>query len=386
MSTQRNIVIARSVIDQGLTTTQAAEKFGISRQWVHVLVTRYRAGGSQAMHPGSKAPRRSPQRIPPPLRERIITLRTELTAQGADAGPETIAWHLDQEGLRVPSTSTIRRILHAEALIQPAPRKRPKSSYLRFEADLPNECWQADITHTFLTTGTRIDILDVLDDHSRMLLHIQAAASFSGPMVVEAMNALISRYGPPASTLTDNGLVFTSRLARYRGGHNGFEKLLDAHRIQQKNGAPGHPQTQGKIERFHQTLKRWLAARPTPADLPELQGLLDEFQHWYNTARPHRARGRQTPAAAYAALPKASPETDRDSEWRTRTDKVDKNGKISLRYAGTMRHLGVGRRHIGLAVLLLIHDRDVTVSDAATGEVIACHHIDPARDYQAPLR
>ncbi|MFL0430276.1 helix-turn-helix domain-containing protein, partial [Kocuria palustris] len=112
MSTQRNIVIARSVIDQGLTTTQAAEKFGISRQWVHVLVTRYRAGGSQAMHPGSKAPRRSPQRIPPPLRERIITLRTELTAQGADAGPETIAWHLHQEGLRVPSTSTIRRILH----------------------------------------------------------------------------------------------------------------------------------------------------------------------------------------------------------------------------------------------------------------------------------
>ncbi|WP_082330953.1 integrase core domain-containing protein [Kocuria palustris] len=118
------------------------------------------------------------------------------------------------------------------------------------------------MTRTLPTTGVKIDILGVADEHSR----------------------LISRYGPPASTLTDNGLVFTSRLARYPGGRNGFEKLLDAHRVQQKNGAPGHPQTQGKIERFHQTLKRWLAARETPAQITELQELLDEFQHWYNTA------------------------------------------------------------------------------------------------------
>lgn len=386
MSTQRNILIARSVIDQGLTPAQAAKKYGISRQWVHVLVERYRTGGAAAMEPGSRAPKTSPQRLPPALPERIIALRRELTATGADAGPETIAWHLDQEGHRVPSTSTIRRILHAEGLIVPEPRKRPRSSYLRFEADLPNECWQADITHTFLATGQRVDILDVLDDYSRFLLQIRAAPSFSGPMVVEAMNTLISRYGPPASTLTDNGLVFTARLAGRRGGRNGFEKLLEAHRILQKNGRPGHPQTQGKIERFHQTLKRWLAARPPAADIPALQHQLDQFQNWYNTQRPHRARGRQTPAHAYQSLPKASPDTDRDPEWRTRTDRVDKNGKLSLRYAGIMRHLGIGRAHAGTAVLMLIHDRDVTVSDAGTGEIIARHRIDPARDYQAPLR
>ncbi|MFK4806854.1 DDE-type integrase/transposase/recombinase [Microbacterium sp. ZW CA_36] len=117
---------------------------------------------------------------------------------------------------------------------------------MRFQADLPNECWQADITHWYLASGTRVEILDFLDDHSR-LLDIRAAAAFTGPMVVTAMTELISRYGPPMSTLTDNGLVFTTRLARFKGARGGFEKLIAAHGITQKNGRPGHPQTQGKI-------------------------------------------------------------------------------------------------------------------------------------------
>ncbi len=285
-----------------------------------------------------------------------------------------------------PSRATIHRILRTAGLVAPEPRKRPKSSLHRFEAAVPNETWQADITHWPLENGAAADILDFLDDHSRYLLHLQAYRPCTGADVVEAMNALIKRYGAPASTLTDNGMVFTSRFASRPGARNGFETLLATHRIQQKNGSPGHPQTQGKIERFHQTLKRWLVRRPLAPDLPALQAQLDEFRHWYNHDRPHRATGRRTPATAYAALPKAVPESTPEQGYRTRTDRIDANGKVSIRYAGQLRHLGIGRAHRGAPVLLLIHDDRVTTTHSGTGKIIAEHRIDPTRDYQPKLR
>lgn len=382
----KNLVIVRAVREQGLSHAEAAARFGVTRQWVHTLVRRYDAEGADGVAPRSRAPKTRPGTTPAAVRARVIQLRDELTRAGADAGPATIAWHLEQEARHAPSTATIRRILHAEGLITPAPQKRPRSSYIRFQADLPNECWQADITHWHLADGTRVEILDFLDDHSRFLLHIRAATAFTGPMVVTVMTELINRYGPPMSTLTDNGLVFTTRLARFKGARGGFEKLLAAHGITQKNGRPGHPQTQGKIERFHQTLKRFLAARPLPDTIEDLQTLLTQFQTWYNTARPHRSIGRRTPEQAYTALPKATPTGPARSEWRSRTDKVDTNGKVTVRYAGKLRHLGIGAAHAGTPVLLLIHDRDVTTSDANTGEIIAEHTIDPARDYQPKKR
>lgn len=382
----KNLVIVRAVREQGLSHAEAAARFGVTRQWVHTLVRRYDAEGADGVAPRSRAPKTRPGTTPAAVRARVIQLREELTRAGADAGPATIAWHLEQEARHAPSTATIRRILHAEGLITPAPQKRPRSSYIRFQADLPNECWQADITHWHLADGTRVEILDFLDDHSRFLLNIRAAAAFTGPMVVTVMTELINRYGPPMSTLTDNGLVFTTRLARFKGARGGFEKLLAAHGITQKNGRPGHPQTQGKIERFHQTLKRFLAARPLPDTIEDLQTLLTQFQTWYNTARPHRSIGRRTPEQAYTALPKATPTGPARSEWRSRTDKVDNNGKVTVRYAGKLRHLGIGAAHAGTPVLLLIHDRDVTTSDANTGEIIAEHTIDPGRDYQPKKR
>ncbi|GAA2248369.1 hypothetical protein GCM10010401_22780 [Rarobacter faecitabidus] len=301
----KNLVIVQAVLDQGLSHAQAAAKYGVTRQWVHRLVTRYQAAGLEGLAPRSKAPHHRPGRTPEQVRELVLALRRELTSQGADAGPETIRWHLHNEGAQVPAVSTIRRILHDAGLVTPAPQKRPRSSYIRFEADLPNECWQSDITHWHLADHTRIEILDFLDDHSRYLLHIRAAAAFTGTDVAQTLHQLIDQYGPPASTLTDNGLVFTTRFARFKGSRGGFEKLLQTYGITQKNGRPGHPQTQGKIERFHQTLKRWLAAKPRPQNLTELNTWLTQFQTWYNTARPHRAIGRKTPHQAYTALPKA---------------------------------------------------------------------------------
>ena len=127
-------------------------------------------------------------------------------------------------------------------------------------------------------------------------------------MIVAALQSLMDQHGVPASTLTDNWLVFTARpTGRPKGGSNGFGKLLEAHHIQRKNGHPGHPQTQGKIERFHQTLKRWLRARPLPVSITELPALIGEFERWYNHQRPHRSVDRRTPATEYTALPKPSP-------------------------------------------------------------------------------
>ena len=261
MKKNKNLAIVRSVTDQGLTVVQTAERFHVSRQWVYTLLHRYHDAGPDALAPRSRAPRTRSHTTSAGLRDRIIALRKSLTKTGADAGAETIAWHLDREGHHVPSTSTIRRILHQAGLITPQPRKRPRSSYRRFQADLPNECWQSDITYWHLSDGTRVEILDFLDDHSRFLLYLRVRARFTGGDVAAALTTVIRSYGAPASTLTDNGMVFTARLARFKGARNGFEKLLQSHGIKQKNGAPGHPQTQGKVERFHQTLKRWLGVR-----------------------------------------------------------------------------------------------------------------------------
>ncbi|AQQ15940.1 Integrase core domain protein [Corynebacterium glaucum] len=383
-SPNRNLAIVRAVRDQKQKVAAVAKRFGVSRQRVYQILADYDAGGDAAVAPKSRAPHTHPQAVPEALRNDIIDMRKQLTRHGLDAGPETIAYHLAAQGKRVPSTSTIRRILTDAGLVTPEPKKRPKSSYIRFEAALCNEIWQADITHVFLADGTRVEVLDFIDDHSRYLMSITAAAAFSGAAVAAELTRLISTYGPPASTLTDNGLVFTARLAGRKGGRNAFEKVLTANRIQQKNGRPGHPQTQGKIERFHQTLKKWLAARSPAPTINELQHLLDEFADYYNTQRPHRALGRRTPAQVYTTGAKASPRDNPKEEWRIRNDTVCTNGKTTVRYAGKLFHLGIGRAYASKKILMVITDKHIITSLADTGEVITEHYIDTSRDYQKP--
>ena len=232
-------------------------------------------------------------------------------------------------------------------MISPEPKKRPRSSYRRFEADQPNECWQSDFTHWQLADGTGVEIINWLDDHSRYLLASLACRRVTGQTVIATFLTTAGVYGLPQSRLTDNGSVYTSR---FTGGRNGFEYLLANLGITQKNGHPGHPQTQGKIERFQQTLKRWLAAQPTAATIAELQTQLDTFTGIYNQIRPHRALHGATPANAYPATIKAAPAAQRrNPHYRVRNDHVDRLGKISLRRAGRMHHLGVGADHTGTA-------------------------------------
>ena len=180
-------------------------------------------------------------------------------------------------------------------------------------------------------------------------------------------------------------MVFTTRLPGGKGGRNGLEHELRRLGVTQKNGRPNHPQTQGKVERFQQTLKNWLAAQhPQPATLTQLQALLDAFTSYYNNRRPHKSLpGRSTPATAYAARPKAAPgDRSADTHDRVRTDRIDAAGKLTLRHGGRLYHIGIGRGHARTRVLLLIQDLHVRVINAATGELLRELILDPARNYQ----
>jgi transposase InsO family protein len=297
-----------------------------------------------------------------------------------DAGAESIHDRLTREGLSAPAASTIWRILKAANTVTPQPQKRPKSSIRRFQAAQPNECWQSDMTHWHLADSIGIEILSFLDDHARYLLRITCHPVVTAPTVTAEFLAAAGEHGNPASVLTDNGLIFTTRFAAGTGGPNHFEHVLADLGIQQKNGHPGHPQTQGKIERFHQTLKRWLTARPAAADLDQLAELLTAFRHAYNDDRPHRALGRRTPAEAYTALPKAVPTGSAIKHYRVRHDIVDTGGTVTLRWAGRLRHLGIGRHHKHVPVTILTAGPEAIITDRH-GEILAEFHLQPDLDY-----
>ncbi len=384
MSTSsKSKVIVLTALQEGVSIGAVAKRFGISRRWVHILLARYRQGGLEALEAKSTTPKTHPHAIDDEVRQEILRLRVELARQGLDNGAETIAWHVQKADLPVPAASTIWRILRQAGLVTPQPKKKPKAYIQRFEAHQPNETWQSDFTHWQLEDGTNVEILNWLDDHSRFLLYCTAMNPVRGSDVVASFKACINEYGTPASTLTDNGVVYT---ARFVGGRNAFEYLLTALGTKQKNGHPGHPQTQGKIERFHQTLKRWLAQQPKASSIAQLQQQLDRFKEIYNYQRPHKALHLKTPAFAYETTVKAAPlSTTLAGHYRVRFDHVDKFGKVSLRRAGKMHHLGVGRVHAGKAITILIDEKVVQVVEDKTGEILTTHLINGEKIYWAQL-
>jgi transposase InsO family protein len=283
-------------------------------------------------------------------------------------------------------------------LVVPEPKKRPKTSYIRFQAAMPNETWQSDFTHYRLTrpgdpeprTGPDCEVITWLDDHARYALHISAHVRVSGPIVLATFRETAGQHGYPASTLTDNGLVYTARFAGGPGGRTSLEHELQRLDIVQKNSRPNHPTTCGKVERFQQTMKKWLRAQPVqPTTLAELQALLAAFADEYNHRRPHRSLPqRGTPATAYRARPKATPSANRsnDSHQRVRTDRLDQSDCVTLRVNGRLHHIGVGRTHARTHILLLVQDLDVRIVDAATGELLRELTINPDKDFQGTGR
>jgi transposase InsO family protein len=384
------LVLTALLVDQQ-TPAQIAARYGVHRSWIYKLKARYDAEGEAAFEPRSRRPTTSPTAIASATVALIIELRSTLASAGLDAGPDTIAWHLTHHHGITVSAATISRTLTRAGLVTPQPAKRPKASYQRFQAELPNECWQADFTHYRPTRpdgtqGPDTEILSWLDDCTRYALSVTAHRRVTGPIVHASFLAAIARHGTPAATLTDNGMVFTTRLAGGKGGRNALETELASLGVTQKNARPNHPSTCGKVERFQQTLKRWLAAQPVqPATIGQLQRLLDAFTEQYNRHRPHRALAHQaTPAAVYTSLPKAHPSSINASNAhaRVRRDRIDDAGCVTLRVAGRLHHIGIGRTHSRTHVILLVQDLDIRVINAATGELLRELVLDPTRDYQ----
>jgi transposase InsO family protein len=385
---KRRLVIT-AVTVQGLSQRQAAAVYGVSQGWVSRVLARWRVEGEAAFEPRSRRPRSSPSAMSQQVVDLVLRLRKELAGQGLDAGAHTICWHAEHHHRVRVSAATVWRILSRHGQVVPEPAKRPKASYTRFAAELPNQMWQTDFTHWQLTDQhgrrTEVEILNFLDDHSRYLLACVAYLRVSGSAVVQTFRHAVDLHGIPASVLSDNGMVFTTRFAGNRagrGGRNAFQHELARLGVIQKNSSPAHPQTCGKVERFHQTLKRWLARQPAAATLAELQTQLNAFAEHYNTARPHRALGRATPAVAYQTRPKATPTGTVPTHDRLRRDIIDATGKVTLRHGGRLYKIGVGRTHARTHILLLIQDLHITVINEATGELLRQLDLDPAKTYQ----
>jgi len=381
--------VINAVLVEGRSVAEVAADHGISRSWMYELLARYRAEGEQGLKPKSRRPRSSPTRVPAEMEEEIVALRKSLAEEGLDAGASTIHYHLQCRHRRrkkaVPSVATIWRVLSRRGFVTPQTHKRPRSSWRRFQADLPNECWQADTTHWALGDGTDVEILNVLDDHSRLLVASRAFETTKAADVVVTFHEAAENHGFPASMLTDNGAIFT---AESRHGRCAMENELARLGITYKHSRPYHPQTCGKVERFHQTLKKHLARQPKPANVVELQVQLDRFRIYYNTVRPHRAIGRRTPAEAFAARTRATPNNPpitSEGHHRVRQDRIDKSGCVTLRYRSKLLHIGVGRVHAGVRVLLLVNDLDVRVI-TKDGELLRHLTLDPTKVYQATGR
>jgi transposase InsO family protein len=398
MSKTRLVITA--VLTENRPVAQVAAEYGVSRSWLYELLARHRKEGDAVFEPRSRRPKRTPNATPIDVVELIVELREKLATAGLDSGPDTIKWHLEHHhSLRVGRT-TISRHLTARGLVVPEPKKRPKSSYIRFAAELPNERWQSDFTHYRLrnpdsTPGPDVEILSWLDDCSRYALSVTAHTRVTGAIVLATFRETVAEHGIPASTLTDNGMVFTTRLSggslRGTRGRNGFETELRHLEVRQINSTPNHPTTCGKVERFQQTMKKWLRAQPDqPATIDDLQALLDAFVTEYNEHRPHRSLPhRATPATIYTSRPKATPDSGAradDTHDRVRRDRVDKAGKITLRYQGRLYSIGVGRTHARTRVIVLVQDLQIRIIDAATGELLRELVLDPSKRYQGTGR
>jgi transposase InsO family protein len=376
-------LVITAVMLEGRSKSAVARDYDVSRQWVHQLVTRYETEGAAAFEPRSRRPHTNSRAVTTELEERIVRLRKTLDKQGYDAGAATIAAHLcaDPAITKTPALSTIWRILRRRGFVIPQLHKRPRSAWKRFTAAQPNELWQADVTHWQLADTTEVEILNLLDDHSRVGLASVARTTIGGPDVTDTFTTAFTRWGTPASVLTDNGAIFTA--TPRRGGRTALQVILGELGIKYLTSRPYHPQTCGKVERFHQTLKKRLRALPRAHTLAELQHQLDDFLAYYNRIRPHRAIGRQTPLHAFNARPKAFPTGYRiPPHYRVRHDRIDAAGVITLRYHSHLHHIGLSKHLRGTNVIVLIDDLNIRVLDHHTGTLIRKLILDPTRDYQ----
>lgn len=378
MGTAMDIKLTAALV-QGVPNVAAfCRDHKISRQTYYKWRRRFATDGVDGLADRSRRPAGSPHTTPSAVEDEIAWWRKKLADDGEDNGPQTIQYRMlraDADPGRVPSRTTIWRVLVRRGLITPEPNKRPRSSLCRFTYQRPNECWQSDWTGWALANDSPVAISGVLDDCSRYLCALHAEpGDGTADGVWATMTQAITECGIPAMSLTDNGLCYSG----HRHGRTvAFETNLRALGVNVVNSSPYHPQTCGKIERFWQTLKKWLRAREAPETLAQLQRLLDEFREHYNQHRPHRALRGATPAEVFTSTTKARPAAFPTPAPQTiTTATVYQDGRLSA--TGAM--INVGRRWAGHTVTV-IRDGNHTVIISGT-RLVRELTIDPTRTYQ----
>ncbi|PXY28896.1 transposase [Prauserella flavalba] len=336
----------------------------------------------------SRRPKTSPQATPEPVVAEIVRLRAELAPDnGADPIGDALQvlaveqdW--DKRGWRVPARATINRILARAGLLDTNPRKRPKASLRRFAYARPRDCYQIDATEITLAGGPTVVVFEVLDDCTRLLLACHAAPAETAAAAVAAISAAVAEFGAPGIVLSDNGTAFTSR-HRLNAKPSVFTTTVTGWGSRLIHSSPYHPQTCGKVERHHQTLKRWLAHQPAqPRTLAELQTLLDTYREHYNTRR-HSALGRRTPhdtwsTATHLGGPQHLPVQDDATIHQL---KVSAQGTINL---GRRHRIRVGTAH-ATQTITIVADHDRATAYTSNGDPIGYIHLDHTKTYQGTL-
>jgi transposase InsO family protein len=367
-------LIAAVATDGPVNVSALARELGVAPKTIRLWRRRFAAEGLSGLEERSRRPHRSPQQTPLEVEELVVSLRKQLAEAGLDNGPQTIVWHLAQRLEQPPSSATVWRILVRRGFVVPAPNKRPRSTYRRFEAAAPNERWQIDATEWFLRDGRRVEIVNIVDDHSRLVVGARAVHTTTTDNAWETFSTAIGRWGLPLCCLSDNGLAFSGKL---RGMEVAFEKKLRAAGIRPATARPHHPQTCGKVERFQQTEKKWLRARRRARTLQELQAQLDAFCDYYNDHRPHAGIGRVTPRARWDATPPLSnPGVALSAPVRRARVRVNPRGLI----APEPWVISLGVEFAGLEADVTIEGLHVVVF--IDGDLIRHLILDPSRPYQ----
>jgi putative transposase len=377
-----------ATLGAGVKITNVAQwcrQNGVDRRTFYRHKARIDAEGE--WRPRSHRPRSSPGQTPAKVEAEVVRLRAALVPDnGADAivaALRQVAAEQDwaAAGLTVPHRSTVNKILWRAGLVMPQPQKRPRSSFRRFAYARPRDCYQIDATELKLATGQAAVVFDVLDDCTRLLAACRAADAETAPAAVAAITAAAAACGPPGIVLCDNGGAFTGG-GRSTGARGSFPRAVAAMSARLIHSSPYHPQTCGKVERHHQTLKKWLATQPAPATLTELQALLDTYRTWYNTRRHHISLD-ATPQHAWDTAPAHGgpgqlPCQD-DATIHRLT--VAPNGTLSI---GCNYLISVGRHRAGQA-LTAIRDHDHVTVYTPDGDPLGHLHLNLAKHYQGTL-
>lgn len=291
---------------RGAVSTFCAEH-EISRKTFYAIRARARTEGqAAALEPRSRRPRNSPTQITDEVKKEALAVRAALASSGLDHGPISVFDKMGALGLSpVPSPASLARIFREAGVARLEPKKKPRSAWRRFVYPAPNACWQIDATEYVLSRGRTCVIFQIIDDHSRYALASHVAWAETAEAAVAVVRKAIAAHGVPQRMLSDNGLALNPTR---RGWSGQLTNYLTGLGVETITGRPYKPTTQGKNERFHQTMFRWLDKQPLAETIAELQAQVDTFDHIYNTERPHQGLpGRLTPEQAWLATPKAEP-------------------------------------------------------------------------------